>query len=626
MDFYQHQDSARRNTALLVLLLVLAVAALIAVTVVFATLFVHYFQLGTGVHVQAYESGQSVWQLWLSRISLELLAGVAAVVIIVVVAAGQLKAMQLRRGGEAVAAALDGQLLNRDLARADQAQLLNVVEEMAIASGMPVPAVYLFNEPSINAFAAGYRPTDAVIGITQGALDALNREQLQGVIAHEFSHILHGDMRLNMRLISVLSGITVIGSVGNLLLRSTRFGYRRGRNDKRGGTFAFGLGLVVIGFAGTFFGKLIMAATSRQREFLADASAVQYTRNPNGIAGALKAIQDNAYGSQWQHANAEEFSHLFFGQGSMGFMSRMFATHPPLSERIARITPQLLNDKPKAATETVSNDNTTQADVSPFNALSAGLVGPAALSAAQTAIAQVPTPLMVQTQNIFSARAFIYGILICPMKQQEQNTALEHLAQKSHPAVFKRLAEVLQTAKQLDRNKQWVLLLESLPTLKLLSREQQTIFIANTKYLIQHDEKVTLFEWCIFELAKQTCSPINDSLVKLLAPISLKQEISHLLSFVAHSNWVDLGQDEDHFRSLCVDFPYVQLIDKDTINFRLLSSSVRRLRYLHPLQKPKLLKAVWQLMHGDGAITDNEKMLLKTLSLCLDCPWPENMT
>ncbi|BFM06211.1 M48 family metallopeptidase [Halioxenophilus aromaticivorans] len=640
MDFYQHQDSARRNTALLIALFITAVVALIIVTVVFTTAFVHYFQLGSGIHLEAHETGRSLWQVWLGRVNPELVLGVAAVVVATVFVASQFKAMQLRRGGEAVAAAMDGELLNRDLATSQQKLLLNVVEEMAIASGMPVPAVYLFAEPSINAFAAGYRPTDAVIGITQGALDTLTREQLQGVIAHEFSHILHGDMRLNMRLISLLSGITIIGTAGHMLMRSSQFSSSRRSDNKRGAAMAFGLGLMIIGFAGTFFGKLIMAATSRQREFLADASAVQYTRNPQGIAGALQAIQNNAYGSQWQHANAAEFSHLFFGQGMSGLMSRVFATHPPLAQRIQRISPLMAQGnrgqiasaaqptepvlpgygaQPDPATR--PSDVTTSAFAG-IDPLAAGMITPAAISAAQTQLAAMPAAIAQQTRDIFTARAFVYGMLLNPMTPEEQAFALERLATKSHPAVFKRLQASLATAQTLNQQQQWLALLESLPTLKQLSRDQQRIFIANVKYLVEHDKKVTLFEWCIFELAKQTCMPVNVSIVRELASSHLTNEVSQLLSFVAHSNWVDLGTDEKRFIALCAQYPNLRLIDKSALNFRILSACVRRLHQLAPLEKPKLLKAVVTLMQGDGRVSDNEIMLLKTLSLCLDCPMP----
>lgn len=633
MDFYHHQDLARRNTALLVVLLILAVTALIAVTVVFTTLFIHYFQLGSGIHLEAAESGQNLWHLWLSRLNLQLVGGVSVVIIATVVIASQLKAKQLRRGGEAVAAALDGRLLSRDLASPQQSVLLNVVEEMAIASGMPVPAVYLFDEPAINAFAAGYRPTDAVIGITQGALDALTREQLQGVIAHEFSHILHGDMRLNMRLISLLSGITIIGGIGQLLMRSSGSGvHRRSDKNNRMGFLVFGLGLVIIGFAGTVFGKIITAATSRQREFLADASAVQYTRNPNGIAGALSAIQNNTYGSQWQHHNALEFSHLFFGQAAHSWMNRVFATHPPLAQRIARL--QQGRPLPTPSSSSTPSQFTPQPNNSPdsadlqsvgFAPFSAGLLTPKTLEQAQVEIAGLPNFMVTQSSDIFSARAIIYGILLSVMHTSDRAQAFDYLRKRSHPAVFKRLNKTATTTLSLTRSQHWLLLLETLPTLKQLSGQQKSVFVSNCEFIIRQDKKFTLFEWCLSELVKQSCMPSDDSIVRALTPNQLTQPLSQLLSFVAHSNWVNLIEPAKRYAELTQPFPQVQLIDKAVIQFSMLSNSLDKLRYLQPLQKPKLLKVIVAIMREDGKITDNELMLLRTLSLCLDCPGLDDM-
>ncbi len=235
---------------------------------------------------------------------------------------------------------------------------MNVVEEMAIAAGTPVPPVYLLeNEEGINAFAAGHSPNDAVVGVTRGCVQTLSRDELQGVIAHEFSHILNGDMRLNLRLMGVLFGILLIGLTGYILLRSTS-SYRvrvNDRDDDRGGRNVLpliGLALYVIGYVGVFFANLIKAAVSRQREFLADASAVQFTRNPDGIAGALKKIGALSAGSAVREPRAAEASHMFFGNaGSAGQLFGLLETHPPLVERIRRLDPAFDGDFSKVRLE-----------------------------------------------------------------------------------------------------------------------------------------------------------------------------------------------------------------------------------------------------------------------------------
>jgi hypothetical protein len=190
------------------------------------------------------------------------------------------------------------------------------------------------DDDAINAFAAGNSPKDAVIGVTAGCIRELDRAELQGVVAHEFSHIFHQDMRLNMRLVAWLGGIFAISMVGRLILRSMR-GVRssRGKNNGAAAAAMLGVGLFLIGIVGYFFGRIIQSAVSRQREYLADASAVQYTRNPEGIAGALERIGRSAAGSRVAAPAAAEFSHFFFADG----VAALFSTHPPLEERIRRI-------------------------------------------------------------------------------------------------------------------------------------------------------------------------------------------------------------------------------------------------------------------------------------------------
>ena len=333
MDFFGAQDAARRQTAWLVILFALAAIGLVVITSLFI-LFVFGLFGGTLSVSHLQEGGL------LGRIDWATFAGIALVVALIVAGGSLYKIMVLSRGGAAVAEALGGRLLAPDSEDPETRRVLNVVEEMALASGTPVPSVYLLEgEGGINAFAAGLTPGDAVIGLTRGAVAGLSRDQLQGVVAHEFSHILNGDMRLNLRLAGLLHGILLIGLIGRVLVQAGGRG-GGGKSRDRAAFAALGLGLMVTGFAGTVFANLIKASVSRQREFLADAAAVQFTRNPQGIAGALKRIGATSVHGLLSHPRAPEMSHAYFATGVRTFLGRLSATHPPLETRILRLDPR----------------------------------------------------------------------------------------------------------------------------------------------------------------------------------------------------------------------------------------------------------------------------------------------
>ena len=302
MDFFKQQDKARSLSSYLYLLFAAAVVCII----------ISVFCLASIAFSYENSLASSAWTFELAIIS-------TAITIIVVFLASAVRIGWLSQGGKVVAESMGGKKINQNTKDPMSRQILNVVEEMAIASGTPVPPVYLMEEEGINAFAAGYSPRDAVIGVTRGCATKLNRDQLQGVMAHEFSHILNGDMRINIRLTGIIFGIIFLASIGRILFNMGFYsGAGRRRNDKNnsgGIIIILGLGLLLIGWIGGFFGSIIRASISRQREFLADASAVQFTRNPDGIAGALKRIGGYKEGSKINSAGAQEFSHMFFCSG-----------------------------------------------------------------------------------------------------------------------------------------------------------------------------------------------------------------------------------------------------------------------------------------------------------------------
>jgi Zn-dependent protease with chaperone function len=321
MDFFEHQQQARRHTALMIVLFVLAVAATVIVVDLIGVLVYTLTNHPRGAMSSAtFALGRTPGSVHL---------GIAAVTLGVIGFGSGLRMFDLAAGGTAVANMVGARYVKRDTSDLMEKRLLNLVEEMALASGITVPLVYVMDkQTTINAFAAGYSPNEAVVVLTRGALEKLNRDELQGVIGHEFSHILNGDMRLNVRLIGVIAGLVLIGLAGRFLMNVGQ----RGRADPR--PILLGVALWTVGSIGVFFGSLIKAAISRQREFLADASAVQFTRNPEGICGALFKI--GVEGSRVDERHADELSHMYFGDSvdsAFGFMD----THPPLEERIERI-------------------------------------------------------------------------------------------------------------------------------------------------------------------------------------------------------------------------------------------------------------------------------------------------
>ncbi len=376
MDFFQAQAHAQRRTKWLILLFAASVGATIAVTYLAIVLLLGQLPASTSKqrprHAYTYYDEPAPTPVVTHWWDPQLFVYVAGGTIFLVAGAALFKSAQLRRGGAAVAEMVGGRRVEPQTTDLKEKRLVNVVEEMAIASGIPVPAVYVLDdEAGLNAFAAGLTTSDAVVAVTRGTLEKLNRDELQGVVAHEFSHILNGDMRMNIRLVAVLFGIFFLTLIGRGLLRILAQS-RGGRGNKRDGrallvVAAIGALLIVIGYIGYFFGRMIQAAVSRQREFLADASAVQFTRNPIGITGALKKIGGYALGSRVAHGKSAAIGHFFFAEGIVSNFLGLLATHPPLDTRIRAIDPQF-DGKYFSPPETI--------DVAQESFVSAGLVPP----------------------------------------------------------------------------------------------------------------------------------------------------------------------------------------------------------------------------------------------------------
>ena len=641
MNFFESQDRVRKNTAQLVFLFAMAVITLIIMTnllIMMAFGFISSNQL---------QSGGSLFQSMDWRMFAIVSAGVGTVVLV-----GSLyKIMALSAGGRTVADALGGQLIPQNTTDLKQRRLLNVVEEMAIASGTPVPPVYILTgEPGINAFAAGFTPRDAVIGITQGLLDHLSREQLQGVIAHEFSHIFNGDMRLNIRLMGILNGILIIGLAGYFILRSGAFSGRGRNNNSAAGIMGLGIGLIIIGYAGTFFGGLIKAAVSRQREYLADASAVQFTRNPGGIAGALKRIGGLEYGSIVQNPGAPEISHAFFAQGVSGFMQAMSATHPPLEKRIRRIDPHWdgqfdSSDITDSAEDGIVDDiNKTQSRVDLAQKIATTVAGsamagitnaidqigspkPATIAHARALIAELAIDLKEAAREPYGARAVIY-LLLLDAAQEVRGRQLAQLQQHADAEVFVLTNKLMPEMSKLDIKYRLPLIDIAIPALKQLSLAQYQTFKFNVTALIEMDSKIDMFEW---SLQKILFTHLDGQFFKLKHMLprythvsEIKQEIAMVLSMMAYAGHENQIDTEAAFSAAAkvLNLGGLQLLAKNEIIISALDLSLQKLEMLKPLAKPLLLKACATSVMHDQKVSPVEIELLRAFSDVIGCPMP----
>jgi len=638
MNFFQSQDKARTNTKKLVLLFALAVISLILLTNVFLVAIFTYLE-GSVLTMQSF-SERFNWDTFLL-----VGAGITTVIIIT----SLYKIISLSGGGSKVMSYMNAELVIHDTGDAGKQKILNVVEEMAIASGTPVPPVYLLDEPGINAFAAGLSIRDAAIGITRGAINNLTRDQLQGVIAHEFSHILNGDMRLNLRLIGILHGIMIIGLIGRFFMYSGSH-----RSNSKNNNMLIGLGLMVIGYAGTFFGNWIKAAVSRQREYLADASAVQFTRNPDGIAGALIKIGGYDYGSQLQNPQGSEISHALFSEGVTVYFKSLFATHPPLAVRIKKILPDWngefdLSDTVKHDAK-FTNDSSNEelgnhAQYAPFSGDAGGVVISSLLTEeiinsvgqtkyenlqqAQKLILDLPPALYQSTHEPHGARAVMYFLLLNKDADIRQKQ-LQYCSEHTDAGVYPELQKFESSIAEINTKYRLAIIDIALPALRQLSVQQVSQFKKNFIALARMDSKISLFEWAIQKIIF-TALDINNKRQKLghkqySSLQQLKDECSIVLSVLIHTD-ADTGT-----YSVSVDTVFskvtsslecdIRLLARSEIDLRKLEVAIEKLKHLKPLIKPQFLKACVLAINTDNKITARQLELFRAFSDILDCPMP----
>jgi Zn-dependent protease with chaperone function len=626
VNFFDHQQLARRNTRAMVVLFALAVVAVIAaVDLAVASLYL--------VH----QSGSGDVPLTLHALIAVLTGGL-------IFGVSLFRIRQLSAGGPAVAGMIGAREVHPHTRDALERRLLNVVEEMAIASGARVPAVYVMDaEQGINAFAAGWDVSGAVLAVTRGALEGLTRDELQGVVAHEFSHILNGDMRLNLRMIGVLAGIVFIGASGRYLLNSLRSGRRKGQ------AALLGVTLLAVGFIGVFFARLIKAAVSRQREFLADASGVQFTRNPAAVAGALDQIRSYPAGSLIAARRAEDMSHMFFVPAVGAWLGSLFGSHPPLEDRIRRVHPgfdasayrherraaaaQPMATAARAPTGTGHQGRRSADVVAPWgrsaseSASLVGMLSAAKMDYAARMLAALPVPLREALREPGGASAAMVALLLAT-KEEVMQRQLHALAAQGYAALAERARALMIHASGLDLALRLPVVDLALPALRNAPQAAKTELLGALEAVIYADRRVSLHEFVIVTLVRNRLAERAGvpSSGKSLA--RLRGEAATLLSLIAHAGTrADATGEryaalESALRAGEQQMGFAQATPAAVPGLDAARAALEALEALAPMEKQMLVKGLFAAATADGNIRVAEAELLRLVCAVLDCPLP----
>lgn len=554
MNFFEHQRLARRNSKLLIALFVLAVIITI---------------LANYLLIQFAMDKEHQVQLWNPNIFFMVAPFISLIIFIGSIS----QYLRYSGGGDKVATSLGGRLVSANSNEPKERQALNIVEEMAIASGIPIPSLYLLDHvDGINAFASGSTVKQSVVAISKGCLNQLNRDELQGVIAHEFSHILNGDMKLNIRLLACVAGLSLLSEIGLLIARL---------NDRKKGNLinVVGIGVYFIGIIGTFLGTLIQLGLSRQREFLADSSAVQFTRQTDGIANALKKISQ--VGSKIDHAETHKFAHVFFSDGISRFFGGIFSTHPDINVRIKRLDPKFI---PLSNSITSQNFKASFGNVSSISSLSDGISG-------------------LETKfDLTNLTTQEYINLIYLVLARNNSITINNLE----------LSNNLITI--LDNNETLALLELCLERLKILSPNEKTNFLNNCRKIAEADRKYDLFELLL-----------NSMLINRLTQGFIINEVSNftkeeaiealIICFATKTNnpvdpiYEQLGIQKSSNPHTITKIP--ELIDVlETLNLMKLS------------EKELLFDALILASERDQIISKDEGLLIRIIGLSLGVPVP----
>jgi Zn-dependent protease with chaperone function len=623
MNFFDRQQQVKRSSGRLVLLFLLAVVLIVAsVDLVVVLVF-------GGLDAPAQD--------------LIAMLVVSSLVVIALIGFSSLfKMVGLRSGGGAhVARSLGATPVPQDTRDPQLRRLRNVVEEVAIASGTPVPQLFVMEgEPAINAFAAGWSPSDAAVAVTRGALDRLNRDELQGVIAHEFSHVVNGDMRLNIRLMGLVFGILVLAFIGRILLHV--------RGGQRNPLPLVGLAFIIIGGAGILIGRIIKAAVSRQREFLADASAVQFTRQTAGLTGALKKIGGLSAGSDLRNPRAEDVSHMLFGSGK-GF-SGMFATHPPLLKRIQVLDPsfqptELRTLAQRWATNPPSGleeDRTlglagghgtlppADAAVPAVPATVAANVGAPATAAYERAGAildQLPEALRDRAHGTDTVVPLVFGLLLSAGHDVRAN---QHavLASRHGQAVADAAWQEAHELSSLHPMLRLPLAEVAFPALRERPRPERDALMETVYAVIRADGRMSVSEYCLSRLLYEELYEVDNRQPawgrKRYSLAASRSAATILLAVLAQS-----GHDEAAAAEAAFHAGIERLFPGQRPAYAPPEQGVMALEPVWPPldglnsgDKQLLVEAMVTVISHDGGILVVELELLRTICAMLHCPLP----
>ena len=670
MNFFDHQATARKKSWLLGFLFLIAVA-LIVITTNLICYFIFSFNDAQPLTLQDWFS---------SRVSLSISAA-----IILTISIGTIyQFINLSKGGRAVADMARGRRV--DLGSQDKLEqrFVNLVEEMSIASGTMMPELYIMDqERSINAFVAGYEPTECVLVITKGALENLSRDELQGIIGHEFSHILNGDMRINIRLIAILAGILLIGQIGQFLTRTSfdrSYSYRSSKSRSDIAQFFIGLTLICIGYTGLFMGRVIKAAISRQREFLADAASVQFTRNPEGIASALYKIFDSQEGSQLRVTrHAEDLNHLCFSESIKLHLSGLLASHPPLSERITTIdrsylvrfkarkhaakkrtstlkTSSIGSDIQPQNTQQLTDDtigfaqnssapsdsvplNTPQASTLSLQPLSThtaaieqttGTVSPAHIDYAVELLAGIPSEIKGLVHTPEGAKVAVLLLMLSETTNKLHTQAINQLSTSSQDSLnspaYKCIPMLINNITLHQRTPVFELAISSLRNLS--DRHKQDL-INDLSTIANADGKITFFEFALITLTKQQLTDSYGRKIKSKYHSfnEVSNEIALILKLFAIASSLNKQEQQSRFAHAIQSFSVnIRWEENTTYNARKISHALNKLRLLSPLLKRPLIDAFIECVMADNIVSPREYELLRLVAVVLDCPMPPLLT